>query len=186
MALPRPSRAKIDSDMFQRTEGLMASEEIRATALPHPQRVCIMGCGRVGARLADNFHSVGARVTIIDLSSDAFDRLMSKEVRDAAVLGDGTDPDVLKKAGIEEAVIFIAVTNGDNRNIMASQIAKVTFEVPNVLCRIYDPRRHEIYRKLGVNSYCPTLNAAQYIFEAMSGALLPATSNSNINNQGAL
>src|SRR5450631_3049969 len=94
-----------------------------------PQRVCIMGCGRVGATLAERYFSEGNEVNVIDVNQDAFLRLSEGPLRDHAVLGDGTEPSVLEKAGIEGAAIFIAVTNGDNRNIMAVQIAQRRYGV---------------------------------------------------------
>ncbi len=134
-------------------------------------RVCIMGCGRVGARLAELFYKASFVVTVIDLNADSFDRLSDAQLRDNAILGDGTDPAILDRAGIRDADIFIAVTNGDNRNIMASQVARTTFEVPHVLCRIYDVGRHEIYKRMGLNSFCPTLSGADFIFHAMVDAV---------------
>jgi trk system potassium uptake protein TrkA len=141
------------------------------------QSVCIMGCGRVGAMLAEHFHSMGYAVHIIDVNSDAFRRLNTKDLRDNhTTQGDGTDPSVLERADITHADIFIAVTNGDNRNVMAAQIAKHQFNVAQVICRIYDPKRHEIYRdKLGINSICPTLIGADAIFSTLTGSPIGAS-----------
>ena len=83
--------------------------------------------------------------------------------RGNVVLGDGTDAEVLRRAGIEEADAFVAVTEGDNRNIMAAQIAQLVFQVPRVVCRIYDPVREEAYRKLGLNTYCPTVTGTEVV-----------------------
>ena len=79
------------------------------------------------------------------------------------MVGNGIDHDVLVKAGIERADAFAAVTQGDNRNIMASQIAKHIFKVPHVVTRIYDPERAETYEKLGVHTICPTIEGAKHI-----------------------
>ena len=79
------------------------------------------------------------------------------------MLGTGIDVDVLRRAGIERADAFTAVTQGDNRNIMASQIAKHVFKVPHVVTRIYDPERAETYEKLGVHTICPTIEGAKHI-----------------------
>ena len=117
--------------------------------------ICIMGCGRVGAALAEEYHRQGHEVYVIDMNQDAFSRLTSEQIRNRALLGDGTDPSTLKRARIEEAQVFIAVTNGDNRNILAAQLAK-KYKVPQVICRIYDPKRHEAYKTLGITSICPT------------------------------
>lgn len=118
-------------------------------------KVVIMGCGRIGARLANMLDAEGHDVVIIDLNQDAFARL-SPSYGGQTVVGTGIDEDVLKRAGIEEADAFVAVTTGDNRNIMASQIAKHVFNVPEVLCRIYDPVREDTYHLLGLDTVCPT------------------------------
>ncbi|MGH7194959.1 MAG: potassium channel family protein [Candidatus Saccharimonadales bacterium] len=134
------------------------------------QSVCIMGCGRVGAMLAEHFHSLHYAVHVIDVNSDAFRRLNAKELHGThTTQGDGTDPDVLERADIKHTDIFIAVTEGDNRNVLAAQIAKHQFNVPQVICRIYDPKRHEIYRdKLGIRSICPTIIGAEAIFDTLT------------------
>ena len=130
-----------------------------------------MGCGRVGAKLAEYFRNKRYEVQVIDSTNDAFQRLSDKTLRDHhTTLGDGTDPSVLERAGVPGSDIFIAVTNGDNRNIMAVQIAKYQFGVQRVICRIYDPKRHEIYRdKLGINSICPTEIGADSIIFQLTG-----------------
>src|SRR3982074_1615534 len=102
--------------------------------------VIIMGCGRVGARLALMLTHAGHEVTIMDVSSSAFSRLGS-DFKGTTILGDGTDQEVLKRAGIERADAFVAATQGDNPNIMSSQIAKHVFGVKRVVTRIYDPLR---------------------------------------------
>ncbi len=97
-----------------------------------------MGCGRVGAQLAALLDSDGHSVTVLDTDSYSFRRLPST-FSGTALLGNGIDEETLRKAGIEEADAFVAVTQGDNRNVMAAQIAKHIFNVPKVICRIYDP-----------------------------------------------
>jgi len=131
-------------------------------------RVIILGCGRVGATLAQMLDEEGHDVTIVDLSIDAFRRL-SPEFKGTAVVGTGIDEDVLRRAGIEQAEVFVAVTNGDNTNIMASQVAKVGFGVPKVVVRIYDPVREETYRKLGLDTMCPTILGALRIKALLEG-----------------
>ena len=133
-----------------------------------PKRVCIMGCGRVGATLAERYFSEGHDVRVIDTNEDAFLRLSEGPLRDLATLGNGTEPSTLEKAGIADADIFIAVTNGDNRNIMAAQIAQRHFGVKQVICRIYDPMRHETYKHLAVDSICPTLMGAEEIYQVLN------------------
>ena len=125
-------------------------------------RIVILGCGRVGARLANTLDREGHLVSIIDRNAEQFRRL-SPDFRGNVVLGIGIDEDVLRQAGIEQADIFVAVTNVDNTNVMASEIAREIFHVPKVITRLYDPARSEIYRTLGLETVCPTVLAAARI-----------------------
>src|SRR5690349_4703077 len=100
-------------------------------------KIVILGCGRVGSTLANMMDRDGHQVAVIDYSSDAFQRL-SPDFKGETFVGNGVDEDVLIRAGIREADAFAGVTNGDNRNTMASQIAKEIFNVKKVVCRIYD------------------------------------------------
>jgi len=129
-------------------------------------KIVILGCGRVGSTLATMLDQAGHTVSIIDFSSDSFQRL-SPEFGGETIPGNGVDEEVLIRAGIKEADAFAAVTNGDNRNIMASQIAKEIFNVKNVMCRIYDPIREETYRELGMETICPTKMGAQMFFDEL-------------------
>jgi trk system potassium uptake protein TrkA len=129
-------------------------------------RLLIVGCGRVGATLANIMNKDGHEVTVVDLNNDAFDRLGS-DFAGLTLAGDGTDEDVLIRAGIEDADAFAAVTNGDNRNILAAQIAKYTFGVQKVICRIYDPIRQETYNALGLESISPTIVGAKLLKTAL-------------------
>lgn len=124
----------------------------------------IMGCGRVGARVAGLLDHSGNTVSVIDTDSRAFRRLPAG-FGGETVIGTGIDEDVLRRAGIEDADAFIAVTNGDNRNIMASQVARLVFEVPEVVCRIYDPVREDTYRRLGLTTVCPTTTISAIILD---------------------
>jgi len=117
--------------------------------------IVILGCGRVGSTLARHLANEGHRVTIIDRSSDAFRRLGTK-FKGQKVVGTGLDQDTLRKAGIEDADAFVAVTQGDNTNIMAAQIAQNVFSIKKVLTRLYDPIRAEAYRELGIDTICTT------------------------------
>ena len=128
-----------------------------------------MGCGRVGARIASILDHNGHRVTVIDTEARAFRRLPPDFAGDT-IIGTGIDEDVLRAAGIEEATAFVAVTNGDNRNIMAAQVARLVFEVPEVICRIYDPVREDIYRRLGLTTVCPTTTISAQILDSIIGA----------------
>ena len=129
-------------------------------------KIVILGCGRVGSRLATMLDQAGYEVSIIDFSSEAFQRL-SPDFRGETIPGNGVDEEILIRAGIKEADAFAAVTNGDNRNIMASQIAKEIFNVKKVMCRIYDPIREETYRELGMETICPTKVGAQMFFDEL-------------------
>lgn len=129
-------------------------------------KVVIMGCGRVGARLAGLLDIEGHNVTILDIDAYSFRRL-SPDFTGTALVGDGIDEETLKKAGIEEADAFITLTQGDNRNIMAAQIAKHIFNVPRVLCRIYDPLRRELFNTLGLEVFSPTTIFAQMLKEKL-------------------
>ncbi len=125
-------------------------------------KVIIMGCGRVGAQLASLLSIEGHKVTILDTDEYSFRRL-PPNFNGTALLGDGTDEETLKKAGIEDADAFVSLTQGDNRNVMAAQIAKHIFHVPKVLSRIYDPLRRELYSSLGIETLSPTTIFAQIL-----------------------
>jgi trk system potassium uptake protein TrkA len=127
-------------------------------------KVVIMGCGRVGARVAGLLDHTGNDVTVIDTDSRSFRRLPAG-FGGETIIGTGIDEDVQRRAGIEEADAFIAVTNGDNRNIMASQVARLVFNVPEVICRIYDPVREDTYRRLGLTTVCPTTTISAIILD---------------------
>ncbi len=129
-------------------------------------KVVIMGSGRVGARLAGLLDADGHNVTVLDNDTYSFRRL-PPEFSGTALLGNGIDQEVLKKAGIEEADVFVALTQGDNRNVMAAQIAKHIFNVPRVVCRIYDPLRRELYDTLGLEAFSPTAIFAQMLKEEL-------------------
>ncbi len=125
-------------------------------------KILIMGCGRTGAQLAAMLDADGHQVTILDIDDYSFRRL-PPDFKGTALVGDGTDDETLKKAGIEEADAFIAITQGDNRNILSAQIAKHLFKVPKVLLRIYDPLRRELYNTLGLEAFSPTVIFAQLL-----------------------
>ena len=130
--------------------------------------IVIMGCGRVGAQLASLLDKERHTVTVLDRDADSLRRLPD-DFNGTALLGNGIDEAVLKKAGIEQADAFVAVTQGDNRNVMAAQIAKHIFNVPRVLCRIYDPLRQELYSALGLEAISPTTIFAHILKEKLEG-----------------
>jgi len=130
--------------------------------------VIIMGCGRVGAQLAGTLDAEGHKVTIIDVEPYSFRRL-PPTFSGLAMVGNGLEEEALKKAGIEEADVFVTVTQGDNRNVMACQIAKHIYHVPKVVSRIYDPIREEMYRNLGIESVSPTKVMAELLKDRIEG-----------------
>lgn len=132
-------------------------------------KAVIMGCGRVGARVASLLDHTGNDVAVIDVDSRAFQRLPATFDGDT-IIGTGIDEDVLRRAGIEDADAFIAVSNGDNRNIMAAQVARLVFNVPEVVCRIYDPVREDTYRRLGLTTVCPTTTISAMILDSVMRA----------------
>lgn len=132
-------------------------------------KVVIMGCGRVGARVATLLDEQGHHVTIIDRLSSAFSRL-PKEYKGNTIIGTGIDEDVLRLAGIESTDVFVATTNADNRNIMGAQVAKTIFNVPHAVVRIYDPVRAEAYRNMNLLTVCPTTTMSALILDQIEEA----------------
>lgn len=124
--------------------------------------VVIMGCGRTGARVASLLDRQGHKVTVVDIRTSAF-RILPDDFKGDTVIGTGVDEDVLKVAGIERADSFIAVSENDNRNIMAGQVARTIFNVPQVIMRIYDPIREDTYRRMGYSTVCPTTTISAMI-----------------------
>lgn len=118
-------------------------------------RVVIVGCGRVGAGIAERLARAGNEVTVVDVNSDAFGRL-EPDFPGQAVRADGTEEDVLRRLGTEDADIFFALTEGDNRNVLAAQMASETFRVRQVVAKINDPVRAEAYTTLGIGTICRT------------------------------
>ena len=131
-------------------------------------KIIIMGCGRVGARLASLLDGDGHEVVVLDNDTYSFRRLPSS-FGGTALFGNGVDEEALKRAGIEETDVFVAMTQGDNRNVMSCQIAKHIFNVPRVMCRIYDPLREEMYSALGLETLSPTKVFAQLFREKIEG-----------------
>lgn len=115
----------------------------------------IVGCGRVGSELTVQLGRAGHDVTIIDKRSSAFDRL-PPGFNGRTIVGVGFDRDILEEAGIKDADAFVAVTNGDNSNILSARVAREHYHVPNVIARIYDPRRAEIYERLNIPTVATT------------------------------
>ncbi|TKA09367.1 potassium channel family protein [Actinacidiphila oryziradicis] len=131
--------------------------------------VVIMGCGRVGSTLAHSLEQQGHTVAVIDQDPTAFRRLGSG-FSGRRVTGIGFDQDTLREAGIEEAGAFAAVSSGDNSNIIAARVAREMFGIENVAARIYDPRRAEVYQRLGI----PTVATVRWTADQMLRRLLPS------------
>ncbi|HEV8115040.1 MAG TPA: TrkA family potassium uptake protein [Acidimicrobiales bacterium] len=130
--------------------------------------VIVVGCGRVGRELAVDLEAGGHQVAIIDKSRSAFSRLPERWTGQS-VVGFGFDRDTLETAGIQQAGALAAVTNGDNTNIVTARIARETYEVPNVVARIYDPRRAAVYQRLGI----PTVATVSWTTDQVIRRLFP-------------
>jgi trk system potassium uptake protein TrkA len=126
-----------------------------------------MGCGRVGSGLANELESAGHSVSVIDQNREAFRRL-GANFKGQTVAGVGFDRDVLIEAGIERAEAFAAVSNGDNSNILAARVARETFGISNVVARIYDPARAEIYQRLGIPTVATVIWATDQILRRLA------------------
>lgn len=133
--------------------------------------VVIMGCGRVGSSLAERLDAAGHSVVILDQDADAF-RKLSRTFSGKKITGIGFDRDILVKADIENADAFAAVSSGDNSNIISARVAREQFHVPTVVARIYDPRRAEIYQRLGIE----TVASVAWTTEQFIRRLQPVTS----------
>jgi len=129
-------------------------------------RYLIVGCGRVGSTLAKRLTRAGHDITVVDENPSAFRRL-GRHFTGQQVLGTGIDVDVLARAGAEKADGFAAVTQGDNRNIMAALIALQHFKIKKVVARIYDPERSQMYRDFGISTVCPTTVGAKLMANAL-------------------
>ena len=136
-----------------------------------PVHIVIMGCGRVGSTLARSLEKRGHTVAVIDQNTEAFRRL-GPDFDGQTIKGVGFDQEVLIEAGIERAEAFAAVSNGDNSNILAARVVRETFDVHNVVARIYDPGRAEVYERLGI----PTVATVRWTADQVLRRLLPAGS----------
>jgi trk system potassium uptake protein TrkA len=129
--------------------------------------VVIMGCGRVGSTLAQELDARGHSIAIIDQDPTSFRKLPST-FGGRTIAGVGFDRDRLIEAGIEHADAFAAVSSGDNSNIISARVARETFRVPKVIARIYDPRRAEIYQRLGVETVASVAWTAQQMVHTIT------------------
>jgi trk system potassium uptake protein TrkA len=129
-------------------------------------RAVIVGCGRVGALVAESLEAAGHEVTILDVATKAFDRLPAA-FRGNAVRGDGADEDTLRRAGAEGADLFLALTEGDNRNTMAAQLAREAMGIARVYAKVNDPVRARAYSELGIGTICRTTMLGDAILGAL-------------------
>jgi trk system potassium uptake protein TrkA len=134
-------------------------------------KVVIVGCGRVGAAVAETLDSSGNQVIVIDTNTAAFDKL-SSTFRGNAIRGDGTDEDVLRRADAEGADLFLTLTEGDNRNVMAAQLALEELGAKRVVAKINDPLRADAYASLGIATLCRTNLMADAVYEFLGLARL--------------
>ena len=130
--------------------------------------IVILGCGRVGSLLAHRLDDAGHSVAVVDQEADAF-RKLGADFRGQTVKGVGFDRETLETAGIERANAFAAVSSGDNSNILAARVARETYGVEQVVARIYDPRRAEVYQRLGI----PTVATVSWTTEQIMRRLVP-------------
>ena len=122
----------------------------------------IIGCGRLGASLANAISDKDASVMIVDRDERAF-RKLGTSYGGPTLTGDATDIAVLRSAEIERADTVVSVTNDDNTNIMVAQIARNVYHIPNVICRLYDPEREIVYKEFGIDTICPTVLSTREI-----------------------
>jgi trk system potassium uptake protein TrkA len=134
--------------------------------------VVICGCGRVGSGLARDLVTQGFDVSIIDESADAF-HLLGDDFPGEFVVGRALDWDVLREAGIQEAIAFVACTDGDNTNIVIAQVAQKKYGIHCVVARVYDPLRAELFAQAGIRTVCPTRDVRIALFDAVRACQLP-------------
>lgn len=127
----------------------------------------VIGCGRLGANLANKLSDGGGNVLVIDKKKDAF-RKLSPSFGGLSVAGDAMDLDILREAEISKANVVVAVTNNDNANIIVAQIARELFQIQRVIARLYDPERECVYREFGIDTICPAVLSANEINKIIS------------------
>jgi len=131
-------------------------------------RALIVGCGQVGSELATALAMQGMDLAILDRDEDAFLQL-PEDFAGATVVGDGLDEEALRRAGIEEAGIFVVATAEDNYNLMVAQFVKMKFKVSKIIVRVYDPDKAALFADLSLQTYCPTKETAIAIERLIKG-----------------
>jgi trk system potassium uptake protein TrkA len=142
--------------------------------------IVIIGCGRVGSGLANTLSQEGHSVVVLDKSARAFRRLHN-DYKGRTIVGSGFDRDALEDAGAKTAQALAAVTSGDNSNILCARIARENYRIPQVVARIYDPRRAEIYQRLGI----PTVATVTWTIDQVRRWLIPAESSASWTDASA-
>ncbi len=145
---------------------------LRMQKKPDEAYTIIIGCGRLGANLANTLSDESANVLIIDKNKDAF-RKLAPSFGGLSLTGDALDLDVLQEAQIGKASTFVAVTNSDNANIMSAQIARELFHVRRVIARLYDPETQCVYREFNIDTICPAVLSAKEIDKILSETTTP-------------
>ena len=136
--------------------------------------IVIVGCGRLGSGLANQLSRIGHSVVVIDSDESTFE-VLSSDFSGFRIAGDATQLAVLRQAKLKDADVFFATTHGDNVNLMVAQVARKLFNVPQVLARVFDPRREEVYNQLGIETICPTSVAAEMFLLAVAGGRAKVT-----------
>ena len=132
-------------------------------------KIIIVGCGRVGSRVALQLSEQGNEVSVIDRNPLAFDKLQNS-FNGNMIIGTGIDEDTLIDAGIRASDVVFSLTKGDNTNIMIGQIAKFLFKVPKVVVRIVDPKSKKFYEEeVGLTCYCPTETSSLHYLQMLEG-----------------
>lgn len=138
--------------------------------MPPPyEYIVIVGCGRLGALLANRLSGLGSSIVVVDRDEAAFGNL-SSEFSGFQVAGDAAQLAVLRRAGIERADCLLATTRHDNVNLMVAQVARTVFQVPKVIARVFDPSRQAVYNEFGIETICPTQLSAGIFLEALQAA----------------
>jgi trk system potassium uptake protein TrkA len=132
--------------------------------------IVIVGCGRLGSQLANQLSRAGHSVVVIDNEEATFSDL-SSDFSGFRISGDATQIAVLEEAKLKKADVFFAVTHEDNVNLMVAQIAKKIFSIPHVLARVFDPRRENVFERLGIETICPTSVGAEMFLSAVASRL---------------
>lgn len=119
------------------------------------KRIVIMGCGRLGANLADYLYEQGHEVIVVDSDEDAF-RKLSASYGGLTFISDATELETFDKLEIDEQTTMIVVTDSDNTNILISQVAREVYHVKTIICRLYDPQRECVYDEFHIDTICST------------------------------